>query len=489
MKLSTRLMLYFMGALAAVLIGFSVSLYWLASKYLHRQVDERLEAAIRTLAAAAEVSPAGVEWEPNERSLGFGRRTLEGKFFWRIRNSHGGQLDGSSPDELTSDLPVEELSPAHQGRPITFHDRSGKPWRAMKLTLSAPRDALTRIMAEGDTGRDGRYSHLSISAGLSLEGVETALQTLLLVLASLSIVICLIALVCGGWLCRKAIRSLTEMAEAAHAIGGDQPSGRLPVPSTDDEIGELGRAFNALLDRLQESFERQQRFTGDASHQLRTPLTVIQGNIDLALRQPRTEEEYRRVLSLVRRKSQHMTQIIEALLFLARADAESEQPRLELIEMESWVMEHLAAYQGCRANDIRVEVVDLGPFAVRAQTPLLAELLDNLLDNAAKYSRPGTSIIVRLKHQESNVHLLVEDQGIGIAEDEIPRLFEAFYRSPLARRGGTTGLGLGLSVASRLAQTFGGRLKVESRPGQGSLFTLVLPTDESVVPASCLESS
>ena len=142
------------------------------------------------------------------------------------------------------------------------------------------------------------------AAATSLDGVRATLRNLALTLAGLSLAVWTLALVTGRRLCRIALRPLTEMADAAHAIGGDEPGRRLPAPATDDELGELGRSFNALLDRLGESLERQQRFTGDASHQLGTPLTALQGQVDLALRQDRSPEEYRRVLALVRSKTQ-----------------------------------------------------------------------------------------------------------------------------------------------------------------------------------------
>jgi signal transduction histidine kinase len=316
-------------------------------------------------------------------------------------------------------------------------------------------------------------------AALSLVEEEATLRNLALTLVALSTGLWMCALVCGGRICRRAIRPLSEMAEAAHAIGGDQPEARLPSPRTDDEIGELGLAFNSLLDRLHESAERQRRFAGDASHQLRTPLTVIQGNLDLALRQPRSEEEYRRVLALVGEKTRHMTRIVEALLFLARADAESQQPRLESIDLRSWLVEHIEARQWGRSRDLRLDLDHGFSTRVAVHRPLLAELVDNLLDNAAKYSQAGTPIDVRMSHVEGEIHLAVEDRGIGIEESEIPNLFDPFYRSPRARRGGMSGLGLGLSVAARLARAFGGRIDIESQPGKGSIFTLVLPIEEA----------
>ena len=477
MRLSTRLTLFFLAALALVLVGFSASLYLLASKYLHRQADERLEAALNTLTAAAEVGPDGVEWEPEERSLSFGRRTVEGHFFWRVFDPSGRRLDGSSSDEADELLRRTTLPENPSRRAATGIDRAGRTWRVMERRLDAnpplPRDARGRI---GPAVRDGRHEALVIVTGLSLEGVNATLRNFALVSGGLSLGIWALALVSGRRLCRRALRPVTEMAEAAQAIGGDELDGRLPAPETDDELGELGRSFNALLGRLHESFERQRRFTGDASHQLRTPLTAMQGHVDLALRQGRSVEEYQRVLSLVQRKTRHLRQIVEALLFLARADSESQRPHLVAVELTDYLREHLPTWPDPRgAADVRVEVGPGGPFWVRAQPSLLGELVNNLLDNASKYSEPGTPIVVRLGGRDGEVRLSVEDQGVGITGDEIAHVFEPFYRSPEALRRGKSGIGLGLSIAARLAGSFGGRLGAESSPGRGSTFTLSLP--------------
>ena len=249
-----------------------------------------------------------------------------------------------------------------------------------------------------------RHNALVFGAAVSLEGVRLTLRNLALALAGLSLGIWTLALVFVRRLCRTALRPVTMMAEAARAIGGHGPDERLPAPETGDELQELGRSFNDLLDRLHESFDRQRRFTGDASHQLRTPLTAMQGQVDLALRQERSAEEYRRVLHLVQRKTRHVRQIVESLLFLARADAEAQRPQLEPIELSVWVRDHLRGSTGRRTSDVRLQASSTGPFWVCAQPVLLGELLDNLVENAAKYSEPETPIVIDLGHEARPGH-------------------------------------------------------------------------------------
>lgn len=485
MKLAARLTVYYVSALAAVLAGFSIALYALAAEHLRGQADERLETALNILAAAAEIEPDGVAWEPEERSLAFGGLAPEGRFSWRISDGRGGRVDGSAAGEI--DRALARLDDGDQGRRAfaSFTDASGASWRMLCRRLQAPRrdgDAAGVVPA-----RPGHHDALVVAAATSLEGVRSNLRNLGLALAALSAAVWSISLVTGRKLCGLALRPVAEMAAAARAIGGDDPAGRLPAPRTDDELAELGRSFNSLLDRLGDSMQRQRRFAGDASHQIRTPLTALQGHVDLALRHDRSPEEYRRALALVQSKARHLRQIIDGLMFLSRADAESRRPSLEVLPLDEWLPGRLDAWAGPRRPDLSYGSDVAGPCLVLVHPPLLGELLDNLLDNAAKYSPPGTPVTIRLSRRAGDVSFRVSDLGPGIGPADLPHVFDPFFRAEAARLRGSPGVGLGLSVAARIAGVFGGRITVDGAPGRGAAFTVVLPEyrpDEEGGPSS-----
>jgi signal transduction histidine kinase len=496
MRLSTRLSLLFVTALAVVLLGFSAALYGLAFHYLYRQLDEGLEAAINTLAAAAEISREGVEWEPRERSLTFARRAVEGRLVWQVRDDDGRRLDGSSAalgegESHRENERVFDEAPDRSARhPIGIVDNRGDHWRILwrRLTPSAVVDPGQAPDAETRGLSVSRHAALILVAAVSAEGVQVTLGTLGLVLTGLSLAIWMLALLLGRRLGRRALRPLTAMAQAAVAIRGDEPHHRLPEPASKDELRELARSINGLLDRLQESFERQRRFTGDASHQLRTPLTSIQGHVDLALRQEREPEDYRRVLGLVQRKTRHLRQIVESLLFLARADGETLVPLLEPIVLMDWLASHLRSWGETHGEEAaRVELEAKEALPVKVQPALLAELVNNLLDNAICHGGPAGPVRVRLRREGDWALLDVEDDGAGIASDDLPHLFEPFYRSATARSRGAPGVGLGLAVVRRLARSFGGVIEVASELGRGSRFTLRLPVANLVGPAVAAE--
>ena len=208
----------------------------------------------------------------------------------------------------------------------------------------------------------------------------------------------------------------------------------------------------------------------------------MQGQVDLALRQERPVEEYRRVLALVQAKTRHLSQIVEALLFLARADAESQDPRLEPIELAGWLRDHLGPREDPGAGDVRLEPSEgrthLGSGPRRRCSANCSTTCSTTPASTASRGRRSSSAPSK---SASGAKLSVEDRGIGIDGRDIPHLADPFYRTAEARGRDAKGLGLGLSVAARIAETFGGRLEVESRPGVGSTFVVVLPVAGSIL--------
>ncbi len=251
---------------------------------------------------------------------------------------------------------------------------------------------------------------------------------------------------------------------------------RLPSPATGDELDALANSFNGLLDRLQAAFERQKRFAGDASHQLRTPLTALLGQLEVAQRRDRTVPEYKRVLDDARSETIKLCRIVDALLFMARVETEAGRPDLQTLDLASWLRDHLHEWTSHpRCSDLQTEIAPDTPVWVRAHAPLLGQLLDNLLDNACKYSTPGSPVIVRLSRESETAALAVIDQGFGLDTDDLKHVFEAFFRSADVRRRGHSGVGLGLAIVHRIAAVFGGTIVAESEPGKGSRFVLRLP--------------
>jgi heavy metal sensor kinase len=468
MSLTARLSAFFLGALALVLVGFSAALYGLARSELYRKLDDRLTSALDILAGAVEVDEQGLlEWEPHERPLLPGQEAGEDQVRWTVCDQAG--AGASHSKNLGPEVPEGDWPALREDRTSRVVERGGQPWRFMRRRIQSA------VPGSGQLAKP-KYRELTFTAGISQAPVQATLRNLTLALVGLSGTLWLVATFVGRWLCRRALVPLTTMAARARAMSAADWDQRLPSPGTGDELEDLGQAFNDLLARLYQAFERQRRFTGDASHQLRTPLATALGQIEVALRRDRSAEDYRQVLTRLHGQAVHLRQIVEMLLFLARADGEAKLPNLETVDLAAWLNEHLQRWSGHpRTSDVRVEQLAGGPLFVLAQPPLLGQLLDNLLDNACKFSSPGTPIRLRLEREDGVAACSVEDQGCGIAAEDLPHVFEPFYRSAQVRRHGSAGVGLGLAVAQRIAAAFGGSLDVQSVPKEGSRFVLRLP--------------
>jgi heavy metal sensor kinase len=468
MSLTTRLLLFFLAALGLVLVGFSATLYLLAQDYLDRQVEARLSATLDTLEADIDREPDGLEWDPRERLVPLGRDQSAEAVRWEVRGAAGKREAHSA--NLGSDELIEELPTADAGTQVIARHR--QPWRIAWRRLRAD------TLAPTSPGSRRHHAVLVLVAGASLDPRGASLDRLAVTMAVISLGVWLAAAVAGRGMCRRALAPVTRMATAARAMDAADLAQRLPDPHTAGELAELHAAFNGWLDRLQEAFERQRRFTGDASHQLRTPLTAMLGQVEVALRRERPIAEYRRVLGLVQSQADHLRRIVEAMLFLARADAESSPWRLEPVNLAQWLPQHLKNWADHpRAADLHVDFD--GTIEVQAQPLLLGQLLDNLLDNAFKYSTTGQPVTVRAAREADAVTLTVEDAGCGIQADDLPHVFDAFYRSSEARQRGLPGVGLGLATAKRIAAALGGTLVATS--GQGSRFTLRLPAGSGTI--------
>jgi two-component system OmpR family sensor kinase len=469
LSLTNRLSLFFVGALALVLAGFSIALYAIADNYLLGQAKDRLDAAVATLVAAVEFEPGGLEWEPAERRVSLGKDNDPEAIRWIIRDTEGSLVDASlNQDPSSWSVP---LSPRDSSDRTWEGSWDGQTWHVRQIDLQGLPGVPSPDRADAKI-----YPGLELTAAISLTPVQALMNKLGIILTTLSAVILFGAALLGRRLCRRALIPLGQMSAAARSMGEADWGTRLPCPNTKDELADLGASFNNLLDRLQDAYERQRRFTSEASHQLRTPLTAMLGQVEIGLRRPRSADDYRRILVQVEGQAQQLRQIIEMLLFLARADADAALPDLEPVHFQTWLTNYLPSWEGHpRFKDLCLELETAECCFLQAHPALLGQLVGNLIDNACKYSAPGTPITIRLEHGPGSCSCAIEDQGDGIDSIDLPHVFEPFYRSARSRQSGIPGMGLGLAVARRIAMALGGEIVPTSTLGQGSCFTLRLP--------------
>jgi two-component system, OmpR family, sensor kinase len=270
----------------------------------------------------------------------------------------------------------------------------------------------------------------------------------------------------------RLFRPLEEIARLARQISrADDLSRRLPDTGRGDEIGQLTLALNQTLARLEELFRAQQRFLADVSHELRTPLTTIRGNVDLMRRMGGADDVS---LDDIEAELERMTRLVNDLLLLARADVGSLPIGQDIVELDTVLLD---VYRQVMALELEVAVrlEEVDQVQVIGDADRLKQLVLNLVDNAVKYTPSGGSVFLELTKSEATAELTVRDTGIGIPEEDIPFIFDRFYRVDKARARAHGGSGLGLSIARWLVEAHGGDIEVSSRVGGGTTFTVRLP--------------
>ena len=287
----------------------------------------------------------------------------------------------------------------------------------------------------------------------------------------------LVAAGVGYWMSRRALSPVDALVSTAREIGGANLSSRLKKLKTGDELQRLSDTLNEMLDRIETAFQRVTQFTADASHELRTPVSLIRTESELALRRSRAEHEYKESFRHILLEAERTTSLIEQLLALARADSGREELHIQPVDLGSVMRSVVDGWrQVSTMQNLQfiTRISDQTTF-VMGDESLLRRLADILLDNAFKYTPSPGSVELSLEQKAENAVLVVQDSGVGIAEEDQDKIFERFYRVDKARSRAQGGTGLGLAIAQWIVTQHRGSITVESRPGEGAIFRVRLP--------------
>jgi two-component system heavy metal sensor histidine kinase CusS len=448
-----RLTLWYGAVLAAVLAVFGASVYLMMRHALLARTGAGM--SMESTEVAEEVARSR-----DRSTLGtwLERRFARHPGYDIQVSTPGGQALFRSGRIQADGLPRPSDPPA-TGRP-TFESFAGRSGHAHLLGRVVP-------------GPDGPLL-LQIAAPLAADDAELGeLLTVMLLAGPLALAL---ALGGGYLLARRALAPVDRMAAEAGQITATRLDRRLEVPNPDDELGRLGATLNGMIARLERSFEETRRFTADAAHELRTPLAVMRNVAEVALRSPREPEHYRRVLGDVLEEVERLTRLAEQLLFLCREDAGLVPLVMKGVRLDEVVREaadHMSVV--AEAKGLTIEGGDLASCPIRADAEQIRRLLFNLLDNAIKFTPTGGTVRVGLERSDGHARLTIADTGVGIPAEQIPHVFERFYRVDPARGRDTDGTGLGLAICRSIAEAHGGRVEIESTVGLGTRAILTLP--------------
>jgi heavy metal sensor kinase len=478
-SLRLKLTLWYVLILGILLISFSSFLYFTLSKSLYRDVDNKLRS-LAELIASESASPLS--------KFGFGNidQTLEtsmnlkpiGKFIQVLDES--GNIGRKSDNLKNVQLPISlsALKNASKGV-ITFetnHSFENAPLRIITFPV-LEKNHITKI----------------VQVASSLEDVEDALNTLLIILIIAVPLALLVASLGGQFLATKALKPVDHITQTARMITSQNLNQRINPPKVKDEISRLVETLNEMISRLDRSFRQVKQFSTDASHELKTPLTILKGEVEVALRKERVPHEYEQILKSNLEEINRMSQIVEDLLLLSKADSGEirlNKEDMNLNEILNEVVAHVDVL--AQSKNLRIETLNHHEEIHIFGDPLrIRELFLNLIENGIKYTEEGGSIRILLTkdtlvlngeqsdraqgEQAEFVKIIVSDTGIGIAKEDQERIFDRFFRVDKARSREQGGSGLGLSICKWIVKAHRGEIEVESELGKGSSFIVRLP--------------
>ena len=460
-----RLTLWFMVALALLMFAVSVVVYFGLQRTLIENVDATLREAARRALTEAESQPSTARSQQDQLR----RIALLSAAPTRLL-SFKGEVLTSDPTFPAIDVALQNLTAATTGN--------------ARLETIAVGTSEYRLYTAPVKAKESGVRIAVVQVAQSLERENTTLADLRRLFAVLFPIALLAAALGGLFLASRALAPMERVRRNVEGIVAgrvDQPdlTQRVGRNVAGDEIGRLANTFDGLLERVQQAMSRERQFTADASHELRSPLTVLKGELSVALSRERTAEEYRDTLAQLEASVDEMSLLVEDLLTLARtnssrASAAQVYERIDLVKLVSQVCERLQVIADSKEMQLTLPESST-PVVVLGNKLKLQRVITNLLDNALRYTPEGGQVWARAFVDGAVAHIEIEDTGIGIPPEHLLRVFDRFYRTDAARARENGGTGLGLAIAQAIVRSHSGEIGVTSQVGKGTCFKVTLP--------------
>ncbi len=463
-SIRTRLTFWYVSLLMITLISmgaiFSYSLY---SIFITR-IDAKISSVAEMLPHTV-INPRGQLFLPGDFAIMlerfFGIRTSGNHI--QVLEPHGKVVAVSSGlGKLT--LPLDKESYANALKGISTFETVKKRGRFSVRMITKP------VILKGR----GLVAIVQVASSLELmEEVFRSLFYIFIIGAAASLVI---AAVIGWFLARKALGPVAAITATARRIGAENLNERIEVDNRGDEIGKLAITVNEMIERLEDSFMQIKQFSADASHELKTPLTILKGEMEIALRGAADAEMMREVIESSLEEVERMSSIVKNLLDLTKIGVEKEAVTLEAVHLEIVLMERFDHFRRFALDrGVSLKVVKNERAVVEADPLRIGQLFYNLIDNAIKYTGRGGEVRLSVSREGDKALFMVQDTGVGIKGEDLPHIFDRFYRVDEARSREAGGAGLGLSICREIAETYGGVISAKSTRGAGTAFTVLLP--------------
>ncbi len=456
-SIAARLTLWYTASAFSLVLIATAVLYWVLVRNLQDE-DGRLLAdkvhVLRTLLRERGGSPSAlkeVEWEWAARQYQ--------QIYVRVLDEAGRavvETPGMAERLPTQTMPDDRASPVGV---VAIRTADGQDFRAMSATVA---------------GADGRMYEIQVAVDLAPEQLllATYRMRLWLVLGSALLASGIIGHAIG----RRGVRPLEKIGRTAREVRATTLNARIDLDRLPAEVASLAGTFNEMLDRLEESFDRLSRFSADLAHELRTPVQNLRGEIEMSLARARSPEEYQEAQASCLEECNRLTRIIDSLLFLARAEQPDMRIRREPIDVRT-ELEIVRDFYEASAADHGVALTVDAPaeLGTAVDRTLFQRALSNLVANALAHTQSGGTVTLHAAHEGGGIRVEVIDSGEGVAPEDLPRVFDRFYRGDKSRSGASGRVGLGLAIVRSIAQLHGGTVEIVSQIGRGTRATLVLP--------------
>jgi two-component system OmpR family sensor kinase len=456
MSLRLRLTILYSSLTGGILLLFGVMVFFLVNVLLVTQIDDTLIQTYSALIKDWRVGSSG-EIVPSVMT----ELNLTTNISYQVWNQQG-HLLFSSPNLGVYNKPLDPIGV----RPQTsvYHD-SYLSWGHLRV-LTVPLQAGGRPIG-------------ILQVAASMDVVDVVRSSLLEIITVIAFASMALAAFASWFAIRQALLPLSVATDTALRISrADDLSQRIPYPGSKvDETGRFIDAFNETLERLEHIFSSQQRFLADVSHELRTPLTVIKGNVDLMRRMKQVDEES---LDTIEDEADRLTRLVGNLLLEAQAESGKLPLTFAPVELDTLLLEVFKEMRILARDRVNIKLTEIDQISVNGDRDRLKQVLINLVSNAIKYTPRGGDVFLSLGKLGDNARLIVHDTGQGIAKEDIPHIFERFFRAEKSRtRSKTSGFGLGLSISYWIINHHGGRMEVNSQDNQGATFCIYLPIRKS----------
>lgn len=442
-----------LALVGVMMVGFALAFLWISYRSVYERAESELLGAAETLTEQLRKgSPLNALEIPDVFVHRFGKAPRD-RAYWGVWNK-AEQLVGSG-GEMIGPLKLPDKRPSHAG-----------PKQFVSRTEGRRLDVFTNL-------DDGGI--LVIGRPLSKE--FDSLGRIALRLIGVGVVGFLLTATLAWWIAQKVANPISDLAMRVRSINEQQLSTRLDASQPTMEMCDLAKAFNAMMQSLQTSFQRQQQFTSDAAHELRTPVSIILSQSEFSLLRDRTTDEYRQGFDTCRRTAVHMKLLVDELLEICRLDAGQIENQLVPVRLDILASETLQWIEPIAAErHVQIQLQAAAPLSILGSSSRLQQIILNLLANAIEHSPSGSVVLVEVDHYMDQVRLRVSDRGAGIATDDLPFVWNRFYRADRARtQGERSGCGLGLSLVSELVKLHGGSCEIESTLGSGTTVQIHFP--------------